>query len=428
MDVTAKLHTGNAGHSKTKTTNRKHKTMKTQRHTIAALAIAATALISGTSEAANRTLILLQENSAKKTHLDGTISGALKFAIDNIVNSIVSGSQSAKFQGVANGSYQRFINLSDTNATRERLLAELIRQSKDGFTSDLAILNNGSRDLLTMRGGQLTGSPSFATTRADHIRNLLSQARVIERNPNFQFKLRLVQMNSATSSSLSDDWTAIGAKATVGLVRRNWMPEPLNHKFWSEFVKNEASVADAATRAIADARNLWRFVPGYDIVDPAIGLSKLSETQLSVTGDRGLIFKDEFQLGLNQSRSFTVRGNRTHNFPGIFMVAGQQYRYRTNGTWKSTTFAPAVNANGHAPGAFDGGRRHRPSNMMALIGERFGRNNNLLTFVPNSAFRIGASNTLTASGSGFINLYANDGLLGYGDNSGTMTVTITRTR
>ena len=401
--------------------------MKTQRNTIAALILAATAFVTGASEAANRTLILLQENSSRRSSLDGTFSGAVQAIVDGLVNGVVSGTQSAKFQGVAAGSYQRFVNLSDSNATRERLLAELIRQSKDGFTTDLAILNDSSRDVLHMRGGFLTGSPSFGTDRADHIRNLLSQARVIEGNSNFNFKLRLVQMNGGFSSSLSDDWANIGAETVVGLTRRNWMPEPLNHKFWSEFVKTDTPARDAAARAISDARSLWRFVPGYDIVDPAVGLSKLNETNLSVTGNRALIFKDEFQLDLNESRLVSVRANRTHNFPGIFIAAGEQYSYTATGTWKSTFFAPLVNANGHAPGAFDGGRRH-PANMMALIGERFHRNNNITTFISGSAFRIGASNTLSVTGNGFLCLYANDSLIGYGDNSGTVTVRIRRTR
>jgi hypothetical protein len=401
--------------------------MKTQRNTIAALILAATAFVTGTSEAANRTLILLQENSSRRSSLDGTFSGAVQAIVDGIINGVVSTSQSAKFQGLAAGSYQRFVNLSDSNATRERLLAELIRQSKDGFTTDLAILNNSSRDVLNMRGGFLTGSPSFGTGRADHIRNLLSQARVIEGNSSFRFKLRLVQMNGGFSSSLSDDWENIGAETVVGLTRRNWMPEPLNHKFWSEFVKTDTPARDAAARAISDARFLWSFVPGYDIVDPAVGLSKLNETNLSVTGNRALIFKDEFQLNLNESRLVSVRANRIHNFPGVFIAAGEQYSYTATGTWKSTLFAPLVSANGHAPGAFDGGRRH-PANMMALIGERFRRNNDITTFISGSGFRIGASNTISVTGNGFLCLYANDSLVGYADNSGTVTVRIRRTR
>ncbi len=402
--------------------------MKTNRNIIATAA-AAIALAASTSvQAANRTLILLQENSSKKTQLDGTLGGAVRSIVDAIVNGVVSTSQTAKFQGVANGSYQRFVNLSDNNATRSRLLSELIKQSKDGFVSDIAFLTPGARDQLNLKNSFLTGSPSFPITRTDHIRALLSQARTSERNPNFQFKIRLVHMSSDFSATLSDDWTAIGAKATVGLPRRNWTPEPLNHKFWSSFVKDGKTVSEASSLALADARNLWRFVPGYDIVDPAINLSKLQETQQSVSGNRDLIFRDEFQLNLNQNRVFTVRGNSTHNFPGLFLVSGQQYSYRSTGTWKSTTFAPAVSANGHAPGAFDGGRRHMPANMMELIGERFVRNNDRFSFIGGSAFRIGANRTITASGNGFLNLFANDGLLGYGDNSGQVTVTITRTR
>ncbi|MES2438640.1 MAG: hypothetical protein V4584_06230 [Verrucomicrobiota bacterium] len=403
--------------------------MKTNRNTITRITTAAVALIASavTAHAANRTLILLQENSSGTSYLEGALSGPAQAAADAIIDGAVENGEAAKFQALAAGRYQRFINLSDTQCTRTNLLNQLIRQSKDGFVTDLAILGHGDTDLLSLNNGSLTGSPSFPATRTDHIRALLSQARVRENNPNFQFKLRLVHMCNCFGGTTNDDWLAIGAKTVVGAPRMDWMPEPMNTFFWEDFLKKDKRVSQAAADSLAATRLIWQFVPGYTIVDPAIGLSKIQETQQSVSGFRDLIFKDEFQLNLNQQRTVTVRANRDHNFPGLYLVSGQRYSYTTTGTWKSTFFAPNVNANGHAPGALDGGRRH-PSNMMALVGERFGHNADLFSFVGGSGFRIGATNTLTAGGHGFLNLYANDTLTGYADNSGSVNVTIRRIR
>jgi hypothetical protein len=63
--------------------------------------------------------------------------------------------------------------------------------------------------------------------------------------------------------------------------------------------------------------------------------------------------------------------------------------------------------------------------MMTLVGERF-THRNALSFIGGSGFRIGTSRTITASGHGFLNLYANDNILAYGDNAGSIAVTVRR--
>ena len=102
-------------------------------------------------------------------------------------------------------------------------------------------------------------------------------------------------------------------------------------------------------------------------------------------------------------------------------------------TWSNVDLLPlprtvTVNANGYTPDVFDSGRRF-PANMMRLIGERFTHPtaSNPLNFVAGSGFSIGTFRTLTAPGHGFLNLYANDIIAGYGDNSGSITVTVKRT-
>lgn len=406
--------------------------MKTNRNTITRIATAAVALIASavTAEAANRTLILLQENSSGSSYLEGFLSGPAQAAADAIVDQFVENGEAARFQALAAGRYQRFINLSDTQCTRANLLTRLIQQSKDGFVTDLAILGHGNTDTLSLHNEVLTGSPSFPTTRTDHIRSLLTQARLRENNPSFQFKLRLVHMCNCFGGTLNDDWLAIGAKVSVGAPLMDWMPEPMNTFFWDDFVKNDKRVAQAAADSLAATRLVWQFVPTYTTVNPTIGLNKIQETQQRVSGNGNLIFKDEFQLALNEQRTITVRANQTHNFP-IYLVAGQRYSFSagTSDTW-SNGFAPftrTTNANGFAPGPLDGGRRLLAANMLTLVGERFAhRNSSPLNFIGGSGFRIGTSRTITASGHGFLNLYANDNLLAYGDNAGTIAVTVRR--
>jgi hypothetical protein len=65
--------------------------------------------------------------------------------------------------------------------------------------------------------------------------------------------------------------------------------------------------------------------------------------------------------------------------------------------------------------------------MMRLIGERFTHpNSSPLNFIGGSGFSIGRTLTHTASGHGFLNLYANDVMGAYADNSGSIAVAIKR--
>jgi hypothetical protein len=235
-----------------------------------------------------------------------------------------------------------------------------------------------------------------------------------------------VNMCNCVASTLNDDWLAIGARVSVGALRNNYMPEPSITSFWNDFVLNDKRVAQAASDAYATASAVWQFVPTYTTPDPVTGTTKIQDSRPIVAGDGNIIFKDECQLAVNAQKTFTVSAKNVYTFPGIYLVSGQRYTYTATGTWNSGAFgSPTVNANGYTPGVFDGARRN-PANMMRLIGERFNHNGDALSFVSGSGFSIGASNTLTAGGHGFLNLYANDIITGYGDNSGSVTVTIRR--
>lgn len=421
---------------------------------IRSLILASAAVITATtSHAANRTLILLQENSSSKSYLTDILPpGPIRTAADAIIDRFAENGEAAKFQALQAGHYQRFINLSDTACTRTNLLSQLIRQSNEGFTVDLAVLGHGSPERLSLNnGGSLTGLTrrtvtnritGLRTTVTDQgtIRSLLSEARTLQ-GANFNFKLRLVHMCNCFGASTNDDWLAIGAKVSVGTPAMDWMPEPMNTFFWEDFVKNDKRVTQAASDSLAATRFAWQFVPGYTTIQtsatatsPAgVGLSKIQETRQTVLGDGNLIFKDEFQLAVNQSRSFTIQANRTHNFAQLYLVAGKTYSFTasTNDTWNNLFGGIVTNASGNAPVLIDPptALRRFPANMMRLVGERFTHPtaSNPLNFISGSGFSIGTSRTLTAPGHGFVNFYANDILTGYGDNSGSIRVTVRRT-
>ncbi|MBL8723574.1 MAG: hypothetical protein JNK49_05975 [Planctomycetes bacterium] len=388
--------------------------------------------------AQSRTLILLQENSGRSA-LTEWMPASIRTLAEGIVDRFVETGESAKFAALAQGTYQRFVDLSDARCTRANLLTQLINQTRDGYTVDLCVLGHGAINELSLNNGpNLTGQTTrllwdrntgqmVNTIVPGTIRSMLSDARSLH-GSTFQFRLRTVYMCNCEASSLNDDWLAIGAKVSVGARRNNYMPEPMLSDFWQHFAKGDKHVAEAAAASYASSAPIWSLLPGYTTVDPDTGLTKVQASQPVVAGDPNLIFRDECLLAVGQSRTFTVQANQIHRLPSVYLVAGQTYRFTTSGTWRNGTsvFAPAAtNANGYTPGITDFARRHS-SNMMCLVGERHARWNDVLSFVSGSQFRIGASNTVTVGIRGFLCLYANDLLTGYLDNVGSITVTIER--
>jgi hypothetical protein len=393
--------------------------MKTIRKNIAAIVTTAAALIAApSSHAVNRTLILLQENSGV-SFLNDLLDGPAETAAQAIVDQFAEGGETASFQLLVAPHYQHFINLSNTACTRTNLRNALINETVAGYTIDLAVLGHGGNEVLVLNNGTLTGGAG------GNIRSLLTEAKAL-RGSSFKFNLRLVNMCNCVASTLNDDWLAIGARVSVGSIRNDYMPEPMITSFWHDFVSNDKRVTQAATDAYTFASGVWGVVPGYNTANPTTGTTPIEDSHPVVAGDGNIIFKDECQLKLNEQRTISVSAKNAYTFPGIYLVSGQRYTYSASGTWNSGAFgSPTVNANGYAPGVFDAARRN-PANMMRLVGERFNHNGDVLSFVGGSGFSIGTSNTLTAGGFGFLNLYANDVITGYGDNSGSVTVTIRR--
>lgn len=386
-------------------------------------------LFAAPGQAQSRTLILLQENSGRSQLTDWMPADVRAFA-QAVVDRLVETGESTKFALLAQGSYQRFVDLSDGLCTRANLLQSLIDEAVNSRVVDLCVLGHGSPNRLAMNnGGDLTGRTLNSRGFLDPgtIRSMLTEARA-QRGTSFQFTLRAVYMCNCQGSTVNDDWLGIGAKVSVGSRGNNYMPEPMLSDFWSQFVKDDKRAADAAARSYASSVPMWSLVPGYTAVDPVSNMTKIQESEPVVAGDGNLIFHSECQLAVGQSRTFSVAASRIYNLPSLYVVQGQVYRYTATGIWRNGTLffsPPATDANGYAPGLTDVLRRH-PSNMMCLVGERTAKFRDILSAVGGSQFRIGASNTLTAAGNGFLALYANDVMTGYFDNVGIVSVTVER--
>jgi hypothetical protein len=134
----------------------------------------------------------------------------------------------------------------------------------------------------------------------------------------------------------------------------------------------------------------------------------------------------QHEMSVGQSRSITVHANRTHNFVNVFVRDGQKFEIRVTPTsqkWKGGLLSEST-ATGYTRGFGDVPRRN--GNMMQLMGEIFKKNNDTGTFIEGSGFNIGTSRNYTASRNGYLVLYGNDNIIAYGDNSGSITVSIKR--
>ncbi|MEZ5966343.1 MAG: hypothetical protein R3F56_21085 [Planctomycetota bacterium] len=387
---------------------------------------AATSSLVAAAPAQSRTLILLQENSGRSS-LTEWMEPQLRTAAEAIVDQFVETGEAAKFAQLAQGSYQRFINLSDGLCTRDNLLNNLIQESLAGRVVDLCVLGHGAENLLVLhQRPNLTGSTieviggtfSRVIVHPGTIRSMLTDARA-RHGSGFQFNLRLVYMCNCYGSTLNDDWLAIGAKVSIGSDKNNYMPEPMLSDFWRRFVKDDHRAGQAAALSYSTSRPFWELL---------VGTQKVQDSQHVVSGESNLIFRDQCQLAVGQERTFFVPANQIHSLPQVYLVHGKVYRFTASGSWRNGMqwySPPATGANGYTPGLTDFARRV-PANMMCLIGERHARFQSPASHVNGSEFQIGVSATITANGHGFLSLYANDAFVGYSDNVGGMTVTVKR--
>jgi hypothetical protein len=134
----------------------------------------------------------------------------------------------------------------------------------------------------------------------------------------------------------------------------------------------------------------------------------------------------QHELSIGQTRTVTVQANQSHNFVNVFVRNGQRFEIRVSPAtqrWKGSLFSEST-ASGYARGIGDIPRMS--GNMMQLMGEVFKTNNDVFTLIDGSGFSIGTSRDYTATRNGYLVLFGNDNIIAYGDNSGSISVTIRR--
>jgi hypothetical protein len=369
--------------------------------------------------------IILQENTGA-TILNGVLQSPTREAAQRIIDAVAEGFETVKTHMQASEKYSKVIDLSDVNCTRAKLLANLITESAAGNTVDLYIYGHGGNDqLLLHNNAVLSGGLN------GNIRSLLTEARA-QKGSAFNFKLRLVYMCNCFGSSCNDDWTAIGAKASVGSAYLNCMPEPMITFFINDYLNNNLPVNVAATNAWNASRLLYLAIPGYLEVDARNGkLNKIDQSKPVVSGSQPGLRHTNTRLSLNEERTFTVKAGSAFNFPTLFIRDDEKYSFTARGTWVNCngciTGSTTIGPNGYTPTLLDAARRQGNYNMMTLVGELYSQNN-VGTSYTGKHFKIGSSTTYTASSNGYLGLFANDVITAYGDNTGSVSVTIKRTK
>lgn len=130
------------------------------------------------------------------------------------------------------------------------------------------------------------------------------------------------------------------------------------------------------------------------------------------------------ELGLGESRTVTVNAKTQHNLTGIFLRLGQSFKFEViDNSWSNGS--TRTTCAGYEGGPLDGLRRYGNFKMFSLVGELF-KENSTSEFL-NVSIGIGCAKTYDATKSGYLVAFANDVLgVGYGDNSGSISLKVTR--
>ncbi len=379
----------------------------------------------------NTVLIVLQENTGKLSFAQ-SIPEPFRSTLNNVVDGLAENFENFKAKLQLSDRYEKVILLTNTACTRANLLTNLIAQTKLGKTVDLLVLGHG--------GSTQSGNTFFLVLNNDErlpeddviltigkvnksfkgIRSLITDARATQGSA-FNFNLRLVYMCNCKGGNTNDAWLSIGAKTAVGTVHNNYMPEPQITYFFNDFVINGKTAQQAANDSWAASRPFYSLIPQMQGREDNLTLIDCSK--MKVDGDASLRFASS-KLGVNESKSFVIKAGESFNHTTLFMSAGEQYQFTVGGTDKWKNGSTETTANGYQPGILDAARRQGSYNMMTLVGEIFRDLNN--TSYTGTHFKIGTSRTYTAAISGYLMCHANDVLIGYGDNTGLVTMTVKR--
>jgi hypothetical protein len=250
-----------------------------------------------------------------------------------------------------------------------------------------------------------------------------------------KFNLRVVFMCNCFASSVNADWVAIGARASIGSKFSNFMPEPSITFFINDFVVNNLPANTAAANAFNGSKAMWTNVAGYnDVGTGSGGLTRIQSSEYVVAGPEPTVRFTDIRLSVGESRTMAVYASQTHNFANVYVYAGERYQFTqsSSDTWRNlagTFFETVCNAAGYGGSIADFARRHPDLSMFCLVGEQFNQNNNALSY-NGTYFRTATASDMTKektfTSNGYLAFFANDIITGYGDNSGQISLTITR--
>ncbi len=378
----------------------------------------------------NTVLIVLQENTGKLSFTP-EIPEPFRSTLNNVVDGLAENFENIKTKLQLADRYEKVILLTDAACTRANLLNNLIAQTKLGKTVDLLVLGHGgntqdgSTYFLVLKNELLPETDvtlKFGGVSKSYkgIRSLITEARSRE-GSGFNFNLRLVYMCNCKGGNTNDSWLSIGAKTVVGALNNNYMPEPQITYFFNDFVINGKTAAQAANDSWSASRPFYSVIPYMQQIEN--GMTRIDCSKMKVDGNASLRFAAS-KLAVNETKTFAIKAGEAYNHTTLFMSAGEKYQFTVSGTdlWKNNS--TETTANGYQPGLLDGARRQSGYNMMTLVGEIFRDLNN--TSYTGTHFKIGTSRTYTAAISGYLMCHANDVLVGYGDNTGQVSMTVKR--
>ena len=367
--------------------------------------------ITGTTFAqGKKVIIVLQENGGSRFLVSWITDAQTRDDANRVIDALAETFENFKVKLQANGRYDKVINLTDANCTRVKLLQNLKAETDNGNIIDLLILGHGSDETLVLKNGTLTG------TAAGNIRSMKTEFA------NRNFNLRLVYMCNCKGGSTADDWLAIGANTVVACPKNNYMPEPQTTWFFDDFLLKNKSVSNAANDSYNASKPFYTVIPRYQS-ERDEGQNLIDCSKPRVYGETNLRFNVQ-SLAVGESKVVTIQANVTHNLANIYMRAGERYKFTVSGADKWKNGGTETTANGYQAGFLDGARRQPAYNMMTLVGEIF-RENNGVSY-QNNHFKIGTSRNYTAEVTGFLICHGNDNIAFYGDNTGSVNLTVER--
>jgi hypothetical protein len=126
-------------------------------------------------------------------------------------------------------------------------------------------------------------------------------------------------------------------------------------------------------------------------------------------------------LNPGQTVTVPIDSRLKWNDTGVLLRAGARYEFSATGTWHDRQYA--TDADGYPSSTLllklaEPLRRVRSANWFTLIGA--------IDRDERSAFRMGSKGVFSAAKDGQLTCFANDTPLTYGNNSGSVSLTVTR--